>query len=298
MRKAGIILLGVAILAPAAYPPRKAPSWKKDEKTGGWGLYRAGGRSPMLVLHNPQDARPFIHPIMAPDGKGVLTECSPAHHKHQTGLFFGFLQVNGRDYFNNRGADYYLGDSDSEFQVLSDGEGYAPLQRIWLDRAGKWLLEERQAWWFEDWGDHYVFTLQWVGSAYQDLTFGKHDYGGLFLRMPWRPKTGGKAVNSEGDENAKAEGKRARWVDVGMPIEGRKDWGHVAILDSKHNFRHPTPWRVDGQLGVGPAPSRAGEWKLKKKERVQLCYALVVYTGDLNKKLIESVYNDFPREDK
>jgi hypothetical protein len=32
---------------------------------------------------------------------------SPAHHKHQTGLFVGFLKVNGRDYFHNRGAGYF-----------------------------------------------------------------------------------------------------------------------------------------------------------------------------------------------
>ena len=43
--------------------------------------------------------------------------------------------------------------------------------------------------------------------------------------------------------------------EMGVPIEGRKDWGHVAILDHKDNPKHPVTWRVDGQLGVGPAPS-------------------------------------------
>ena len=103
----------------------------------------------------------------------------------------------------------------------------------------------------------FLIDLEWRGEAKTDVTIGRYDYGGLFLRMPWKKDKGGKATNSEGDENGKAEGKKAKWVDVGMPIEGRKDWGHIAILDHKDNMQHPTPWRVDGQLGVGPAPSRA-----------------------------------------
>ena len=39
--------------------------------------------------------RPYIHPIVSPDGKGILTEYSPGHHKHQTGLYWGFTRING-----------------------------------------------------------------------------------------------------------------------------------------------------------------------------------------------------------
>ena len=35
---------------------------------------------------------PYLHPIAAPDGKGVVTEFSPEHHKHQTGLYWGFTR--------------------------------------------------------------------------------------------------------------------------------------------------------------------------------------------------------------
>ena len=53
------------------------------------------------------DFRPYIHPIIAPDGKGELTEYSPGHHKHQTGLYWAFARVNGRKYFHNPGDGHF-----------------------------------------------------------------------------------------------------------------------------------------------------------------------------------------------
>ena len=60
---------------------------------------------------SPRKLRPMrgrtIHPIAAPDGKGLVTEFSPEHHKHQTGLYWGFTRLNGRDYFHNPTGDYW-----------------------------------------------------------------------------------------------------------------------------------------------------------------------------------------------
>jgi hypothetical protein len=64
-------------------------------------IFRQGEKEPILVQNAKDDFRPYIHPIVAPDGKGLLTEYSPGHHKHQTGLYWGFTRVNERDYFHN-----------------------------------------------------------------------------------------------------------------------------------------------------------------------------------------------------
>ena len=45
--------------------------------------------------------------MVAPDGKGVLTEYRPSHHLHQTGIFWGLKMVNGRDFFMKWQGDYY-----------------------------------------------------------------------------------------------------------------------------------------------------------------------------------------------
>ena len=70
-------------------------------------VYRAGSQEPLVTQNARKDFRPYLHPINAPDGKGVLTEYSPGHHKHQTGLYWGFTRVNGRDYFHNPTGDYW-----------------------------------------------------------------------------------------------------------------------------------------------------------------------------------------------
>src|SRR5262245_59939579 len=65
-------------------------------KSGGLSILRPGVAQPIFVFNAPEDGRSYVHPMLAPDGKGTLTEFSPAHHKHQTGIYVGFLKVNGR----------------------------------------------------------------------------------------------------------------------------------------------------------------------------------------------------------
>jgi hypothetical protein len=48
--------------------------------------YREGENTILLTQNALDDFRPYIHPILSRDGKGILTEYSPGHHKHQTHL--------------------------------------------------------------------------------------------------------------------------------------------------------------------------------------------------------------------
>ncbi len=250
-------------------------------KSGGVAVFRPGIKQPIFAFNAPEDGRPYVHPLFAPDGAGVLTEFSPGHHKHQTGIYVGFLKVNGRDYFHNRGPDHYR---RTEFKHAMTSEGVAFTSRYeLLDRDQKPQLIETQAWVFRDFTKTYSIDLTCTWKANVDVAFDKHDYGGLFLRMPWKNQPDAKAINSEGQINGKAEGQKARWVDIGMTVAGRKDAAHIAVLSHS-----PVLWRVDGQLGVGPAPSRAGAWKIAKGQSVTLRYRFLVYTGDLQREQVEA----------
>jgi hypothetical protein len=261
-------------------------------ENGDCAVSRAGQDKPFLVYHAPVDGRPYVHPIVAPDGKGVLTEFSPEHHKHQTGLYVGFTRINGRDYFHNRGGDYWkrtqLPAAKAEGNQASWSASYDLLGK---DKAPAVAVTEKYT--LTDLGSAYVIDLDWSGKALVDIVWEKYDYGGLFLRMPWKQKTGGEAINSDGKKNGACEGQRARWVNVGMPIDGRDDWGNVAILDHKDNPDHPVLWRVDGQLGVGPARSRAGEWKLPKGDTVRFRYRFLVQTGKVDPDKIEAAWKEW-----
>jgi len=258
----------------------------KELKDGGIAIHRPTLAKPLLVFNAPEDGRPYVHPLLAPDGNGELTEFSPGHHKHQTGLYVGFLKVNGRDYFHNRGADHFRR-VGFKHQMNSEGVVWTSRYEL-LDAKKSAQLVETQTWHFRDFTSSYLIDFTWSAQANVDITFEKYEYGGLFLRMPWKNQPGAQAINSEGQINGKAEGQKARWVDVGMPVDGRKDPAHIAIL-----AHAPLPWRVDGQLGVGPAPSRAGEWKLAKGDTVTFRYRFMVYTGAVQQDRVEAEWKAF-----
>ena len=162
-----------------------------------------------------------------------------------------------------------------------------------LDAAGQVVLTETQIWTVREEDREYVLDLQWTGEAKVDITISKYDYGGLFLRMPWRPGIRGAVVNGARQRNQRAEGQRAPWVDVGMQIEGRDDLAHIAIFDHSKNPGFPQPWRVDSQFGVGPVRARLGDWQIARGEKVAIRHQLRGYTGELNDLALTNKWGRF-----
>ncbi|MGA0560179.1 PVC-type heme-binding CxxCH protein [Larkinella sp. VNQ87] len=272
--------------------PAKKLLLKQDMKTGTLSVFRPGGKTPILVQNAKADFRPYLHPIVAPDGKGVLTEYSPGHHKHQTGLYWGFTRVNGRDYFHHPQGDYWRRVSAKIIQATGAEVKWQTVYEL-LDEKGQAVLTETQNWSMREKAGKFLLDLEWKGKANTDVRIGKYDYGGLFLRMPWREGIKGEVINAARQRNEKAEGQRAMWVDVGMQVEGRNDLAHIAIFDHPENKGYPQPWRVDGQLGIGPARARTGDWTIKKGDTEIIRHQLVVYTGDLNDVELTKTWGEF-----
>ena len=89
-----------------------------------------------------------------------------------------------------------------------------------LGGTGQPVMRETQLWSMQDFGDRYLLNFEWTGEALIDLTVSKFEYGGLFVRMPWKSGMEGAAVNNVRQRNERANGECAVWVDVGMKIEG------------------------------------------------------------------------------
>ena len=300
---------------------------EQDDEAGTIAIYRADGKEPIVTQNAKPGFRPYLHPIIAPDGNGELTENSPEHHKHQTGLYWGFTRVNGepipkdtvkkrnkewhrksggkggdkpaelvkahgRDFFHHPESEYWRRDSATVVQAMGEEVKWQTVYEM-LDEAGKSIMTETQSWTMRADGDKFILDLEWTGAAQTDITIGEYDYGGLFLRMPYRKDIRGEAINAARQRNQQAEGKRAMWVDVGMEIEGRDDLGHIAIFDHPDNVGFPQSWRVDGQLGVGPARSRMGDWHIKEGSSEIIRHRLVVYTGEFNDVEMTSLWQDY-----
>lgn len=244
-------------------------------------IFRSGEDTAIITQHARPDFRPYLHPIVAPDGKGELTEYSPGHHKHQTGLYWGFTRLNGRDYFHHPEGTYWRRMGASVIDSAGTKVKWQTVYHL-LDEDGTPVLKETQIWSMEEIGRRYAMNLEWRGEAIVDVTIGEYDYGGLFLRMPWKEGINGEVINAARQRNEKAEGQRAMWVDVGMQVEGREDLAHIAIFDHPDNKDFPLPWRVDSQLGVGPVRARLGDWSISKGTIEIIRHQLQVYTGKLN----------------
>ncbi|MBK8503838.1 MAG: PmoA family protein [Saprospiraceae bacterium] len=217
----------------------------------------------ILTQNASPDFRPYIHPLKSADGISTLTEYSPGHHKHQTGIYWGLTRVNGRDFFHHPESEYWrrvnLNILQDTGQVLSWSTQYEM-----LDSLQEVLMTETQIWTFQEKEGRYLLDLEWQGHAAQDVLIGAYDYGGLFVRMPWKEGTPAQVVNAARDRNQRAEGKRAMWLDLGMQVEGRSDMAHLTIFDHPQNGGYPQTWRVDGQFGVGPSRARMGDWQIPK----------------------------------
>ncbi len=263
-------------------------------------LYRAGLDLPLLTQQAARDKRAYIHPILAPDGIGELTENQPGHHLWQHGLYVGLNDINGVGFWeeglgSNRANDGSFHPHPLAAPVVSGSTAAWDVMTDWRDPDGGAMLIEKQSWQLTDNGDTFVLDVEWTLTAAVDLRFGRYDYGGLFLRMPWRAETGGNVLTSEGAVSTDtAEGQRARWIALSMPIPGRAIGpAGIAFLEHPSNPGYPNPWRVDGGFGIVPSRSIAGDWHLPAGAQSLNRYRLFIYTGGIDPSMVEAEWKRF-----
>lgn len=267
-----------------------------NQEAGTISIIRNNGADTILVQNAREQIRPFIHPIKAPDGQGVLTEYRPGHHTHQTGLYWGLKRVNERDFFAEcckPGTEgYHQKISAHVTREMGEEVKWQTVYDL-LNDEGNTILTETQIWSLREEGDKYLIDLVWKGNAKRDVTVGEFFVGGLFLRMQWYQGINGQVVNASGQRNLEAEAQRSIWADVGIQVDGRDDPAHIAMFDHPDNNGFPVPWRVDHQLGVGPSRQILGDWNLKEGQTEVARYRLVVYTGDLEPAYLTKLWTEF-----
>ncbi|WP_375586486.1 PVC-type heme-binding CxxCH protein [Cyclobacterium xiamenense] len=248
--------------------------------------------TPLLVQEAQEGFRPYIHPIHSPDGNGILTEYSPGHHRHQTGLYWGFTRINERDFFHHPEESHW---KKVAANVLQEEGKIVKWQTVYelLDSLGNAILTETQNWSLQLENERYFLDLEWQGRAEEAVTIGKYDYGGLFLRMPWRKGMEAEVVNTARQKNELAEGQPSMWLNIGMQVEGREDPANVALFDHPDNKGYPQKWRVDGQFGVGPAYTRDADWSLPAGETLILKHRLLFYTDEFDDLALTEAWGEY-----
>jgi hypothetical protein len=259
-------------------------------------IFKSSLDAPVITQNIKEDMRPYLHPVVPPDGKGVFTEIHPDHHPHQTGIYWGLKKVNGRDFFMENGGTHYR-KKEAKVLIPSGEQVSWSITYDLLDARGQAILQGTQTWTLSEANGAFLLDLEWQGGAIKEVLIEAYFVGGLFLRMPWYEGMPGEAINAMGEKNAaQAESHRAIWVDVGMEIEGRDDWGHIAVLDHPDNVVFPSPWRVDGELGIGPSRQILGNYSLKKGTVTQEKYRMVIYGGALDPARLKEIWKSYISE--
>jgi hypothetical protein len=230
---------------------------------GGTAAAPARPREVLRYVHSA-DQRPYIHPLREPASGAALTALRPDDHPWQYGVFTGLTDVNGVDFWHEKGWIRSRGlekvrELDSGVEIISRSD--------WLTdrRGGKRLLEERQKIYIHapPRGDDGLGHRLHVGAdcGLSRWSWGQHEYGGLAFRPPRALRPFGRAFwplrGALRREQTAGPGRTSRGDSRRPQVVGdsRPAWRSI---DHPQNPATRTAGAVDDQGLINPAVSARG----------------------------------------
>ena len=260
-------------------------------------------------------AKPILWPVM---GKGgvELTRAYPMReeggeherkdHVHHRSFWFTHGDVNGISFWHENDAHGNI--VHREFSKVEGGDS-AVIATVndWIGPDGKKVCEDRRSFKFHTEGDLRLIDVSITVTASDGkVTFGDTKEGSFGVRvagsMKVDEKLGGVLINSEGQSNAEAWGKPARWVDYSGPV-GDKTHG-IAILNHPSSYGYPSHWHVRtyGLFAANPfglkafyngAEGKDGTLVLMTGKSFTLRYRVVLHEGDHEAAAIEKQFQAY-----
>jgi hypothetical protein len=261
--------------------------------------------------------KPILWPVLGPTGK-PMTRAYPMgnvagetkDHPHQRSIWFTHGDVNKISFWDQSSKAGRI--VHREFVTVAGGPTAVIVTRNdWLGPDGKKQLEDQRTLRFGLIGEarwiDFDITLEASAGA---VRFGDTKEGSFGVRVAESlavdAKRGGTIVNSQGQQDADAWGKRAPWVDYFGPVD-HETLG-IAILNHPSSFRFPTFWHVRtyglyaanpfGDRSFTSRPGDDGSYRLPAGEKLALRYRLLFHRGDWRQARIAQLYADYARESK
>ena len=207
---------------------------------------------------------PYLYPVVGPNGENVTRHFpmkagmpgeEPDHPWHRS-IRFSHSDVNGFNFWWAPGKERAGHTAEiklEKVEKLTSGKtGEVVFTNLWLG-DGALVLREKVRLAFVPLANRqtlmdYDIELQASDKA---VTFGDKRDGGLLVRVAGTMKVedekgnrfDGTIVNSRGDRNVDAWGKRAEWTDYHGPDASGKVVG-IAMFDHPSNLRFPTHWHA------------------------------------------------------
>ena len=259
-------------------------------------------------------SKPYCYPVIGPGG-AALTRNYPmkeaagesTDHPHQRSFWFGFGDINGKDFWTEgKGCGRIV---HRGFEALESGPvvGRIRARNDWTaDDGAKVGADVRELRFYRTReGQLLDFTIT-IQAGETPLHFGDTKEGMFAFRIACSMdliRGKGHIVNSAGQTNTEAWGKRADWCDYSGPVEGRTVG--IAIFDNPANFRHPTFWHVRdyGLFAANPFGLRyyLGEEKgdeglrIMPGESLTFRYRVLLHGGGAEQANVATLYAEYAR---
>ncbi len=257
--------------------------------------------SRVVLQHNARPGlRPYIHPLRLKDGRSCLTEDSPWHHPWQHGISTGFHGVNDCDFWLDPGQhpSMVIGTIEPKPpQILSTDPPTWSIEATWHHADGSDLLTEQQTWSLQEDNDYLFLDIDWTLQAIPDIHIVQDQYGGLFIRMPFRSGLNTSVLSSTGLQDAATEQQAAEWLSLHMPLENNESGGGITVFDHPQNPQHPVKWRVDHQCGINPAPCIPSAIDLAAGTALHHRYRLILHEEKLTAEQINSLWATYTHKE-
>jgi hypothetical protein len=253
--------------------------------------------------------KPALHPIIGPTGRKLtrgwpiaeLAEHDKDDHPHHRSLWFTQEGLNGVNFWLEPAKGKPLSGNEGEVvhrefvRAESDGNvGIVQTRNDWLDAKGKKICEDTTTYRFAAENDLRVIDFQIdLRASEEDVKVTDTKEGTFAVRvagpMSVDSKQGGRIVNSRGQENAKAWGMPAEWVDYQGQVDGEQVG--IAILSHPSNFRPIPRWHVRtyGLFAANPFGEKdfpplegykQGSITIPKGDTLTLRYRVLLHSGD------------------
>lgn len=244
---------------------------------------------------------PFFYPVNGPSGASV-TSMRNGTYPHHSSLFFGCDKVNGGNYWQEgleRGRIVSLREDILE----NDGPRVVIENECIWSRPGAVspIKDIRRIIISAHSKDIFQIDFEVMMEMLEDVVIEKTNHSLFSARMDpaLAVVNGGTIVNAEGAKSEKETfGKASPWIDF-YGKRGDKTEG-MAILQHPSNKWYPSPWFTRDYGFFSPTPM---EWPsdgkatvLKKNEKINLKYRVLVHSGTHETAKIEEQFKKYSEE--
>lgn len=270
----------------------------------------------LFTEYNYRDVpRPFFYPVIGPTGAPVIRhwpmkDINPDEakdHVHHRSLWFTHGDVNKHDFWGEGDKSGKI--IHDKFLKVSSGPQVGEIisTNKWVARDGKVVCTDTRTHKFYNVPDGQMMDFEvTIRASEGEVVLGDTKEGSMAIRlaptMRLKGKVGkGHIINSEGDTDDNAWGKRARWCDYYGPVEGQVVG--VAIFDHPSNPKYPTWWHVRdyGLFAVNPfgvhdfekKPAGTGDIKILAGESLTFKYRFYFHKGDDKQGKVAEHYSEY-----